>query len=69
MNTGTDTSFKLLSRFSPEQNQHIIALGIQLSRGHPVLHNLNFHRDMQEKIKGLSIQVGTTDQDEVSFSF
>lgn len=57
LNTGTDTSFKQLSRYSPEENQHIISLGIQLSKNHPVLNNFSFHKEMQEKIKGLKLHI------------
>jgi hypothetical protein len=57
LNTGTDTSFKNLSRFNEAENQHIISLGIQLSKNHPVLNNFSFHKEMQDKIKGLLITV------------
>lgn len=58
LNTATDSSFKQLSRFSPDENQHIICLGIQLSKNHPVLNNFAFHKEMKDKIKGLAIDVG-----------
>ena len=54
---GQSSSFKHLSRFSDETNEHIITLGIQLSKNHPILGDHKFQADLQEKIKFNSIEV------------
>ena len=45
--------------YNADTNNHLISLGIQLSRGHPVLQNAAFLKEMQEKIKGLKVSVDT----------
>ena len=50
-----ENGFKPLSRFSQEQNIHMLSLGIQLSSNHPVIKDNKFLTDIQEKIKGLSL--------------
>lgn len=49
----TDLAFVPLSMYSPDNSEHIISLGIELSKNHPVLSNSDFLKEMQEKIKGL----------------
>lgn len=49
--------FTHLSRFSDDQNEHIITLGIQLSKNHPILADHKFQADLQEKIKFNSYEV------------
>lgn len=42
----TTNGFKHLSRFSDETNEHIITVGIQLSKNHPILSDLKFQADL-----------------------
>ena len=51
------SGFTNISKFCPETNQHILTLGITISRNHPVLSNHTFLGEMKEKIKGLDIDI------------
>lgn len=59
--TPKDEGFKPLSRFSSEQNIHLISLGIQLSSNHPVIKDDKFLNEIQEKIKGLALSSNQKD--------
>ena len=42
LNTGTDTSFKRLAIYNKDESKHEYTMGLELSKGHPVLHNAKF---------------------------
>lgn len=52
-----DGQFMQISRFCTKSNQHILKMGIMLSKNHPVLQDSKTLKELREKTKATKIEV------------